>query len=192
MRTWVLLLLGCMLAATSHAQSRRDVYEWTDADGVKHYSDYPQPGARKITLTGAPTMGTVVPSASSPATTTNKPAASRTEYAALEIISPADETSYFEPDEEIVVRVRPEPSLDSEDRLVTYLDGKQLGEINDLEHRLSGVERGAHTLQSAIFARDGSEKIRSARITFHMKQTTATNPRNQGPALRPPPKPKPK
>jgi hypothetical protein len=192
MKTWVLVLLGCMLAATSHAQSRRDVYEWTDADGVKHYSDYPQPGARKITLSGAPTMGTVVPSASPSGSTTNKPAAAQAEYAALEIISPTDETSFFEPDDEIVVRVRPEPSLAAEDRLVTYMDGKQLGEINDLEHRLTGVARGAHTLQSAIFARDGTEKIRSEKITFHMKQTTATNPRNQGPALRPPPKPKPK
>lgn len=192
MKTWVLLLLGCMLVATSHAQSRREVYEWTDADGVRHYSDYPQPGARKITLSGAPTMGTVVPSASPSAATTDKPAAAQAEYAALEIISPADETSYFEPDDEIVVRVRPQPSLDAEDRLVTYMDGKQLGEINDLEHRLTGVERGAHTLQSAIFGRDGKEKIRSERITVHMKQPTSVNSRNQGPALRPPPKPKPK
>lgn len=191
MKTWVLLLLGCMLVATSHAQSRREVYEWTDANGVKHYSDYPQPGARKITLSGAPTMGTVVPSASSSATA-NRPAAAQAEYAALEIISPTDETSFFEPDDEIVVRVRPEPSLDAADRLVTYMDGKQLGEINDLEHRLTGAARGAHTLQSAIFARDGTEKIRSEKITFHMKQTTTVNPRNQGPALRPPPKPKPK
>jgi hypothetical protein len=192
MKTWVLLLLGCMLVATSHAQSRREVYEWTDANGVKHFSDYPQPGARKITLNGAPSMGTVVPSASSSATTTNKPAAAQAEYAALEIISPVDETSYFEPDDEIVVRVRPEPALDSQDRLVTYMDGRQLGEINDLEHRLTGVERGAHTLQSAIFDRDGTEKIRSGKITFHMKQPSIANPRNQGATVRPKPKPTPR
>jgi len=187
MKTWVLVLLGCMLAATSHAQTRRDVYEWTDADGVKHYSDQPQPGARKITLNSAPPMGTVVPSASPSGSTTNKPAAAQTGYAALEIISPQNESSFFQPDDEIVVRVRPEPSLDAEDRLVTYLDGKQLGEINGLEHRLTDLPRGAHTLQSAIFARDGTEKIRSEKITFHMKQPAAGNPRNVGPALKPPP-----
>jgi hypothetical protein len=192
MKTWVLVLLGCMLAATSHAQSRRDVYEWTDADGIKHYSDYPQPGARKITLNGAPTVGTVVPSASSSTTTTNKPAAAQAEYAALEIISPQNESSFFEPDDEIVVRVRSEPTIDEGDRLVTYLDSKPLGDVNQTEHRLAGLERGAHTLQSAIYGFDGKEKIRSEKITFHMKQTTVANPRNQGPAVRPPPKPKPK
>ena len=46
------LLLGCLLALSSQAQTRREVYEWKDADGVKHYSDYPQPGARKIILNG--------------------------------------------------------------------------------------------------------------------------------------------
>jgi hypothetical protein len=192
MRTSVLVLLGCMLVATSHAQSRRDVYEWTDADGIKHYSDYPQPGARKITLNGAPTVGTVVPSASSSTTTTNKPAAAQAEYAALEIISPQNESSFFEPDDEIVVRVRSEPTIDEGDRLVTYLDSKPLGDVNQTEHRLAGLERGAHTLQSAIYGFDGKEKIRSEKITFHMKQTTVANPRNQGPAVRPPPKPKPK
>jgi hypothetical protein len=191
MKTWVLLLLGCMLAATSHAQSRREVYEWTDANGVKHYSDYPQPGARKITLTGAPTMGTVVPSASS-ATNTPKRAGASVQYTVLEIISPQDDSSYFEPDDEITVRVRSEPDLDADDRLVTYLEGKQMGEIDAPDNQISGLERGSHTLQAAIFGRDGKEKIRSAPITIHMKQTTATNPRNQGPAVRPPPKPKPK
>jgi hypothetical protein len=191
MKTWVLLLLGCMLVATSHAQSRRDVYEWVDADGVKHYSDYPQPGARKITLNGSPTMGTVVPSASS-STNNSKPAVTSVQYTALEIISPQNDTSYFEPDDEITVRVRSEPAVDAEDRLVTYLDGKQMGEIGATDLQLGGLERGSHTLQSVIFGRDGKEKIASPRITIHMKQTTVANPRNQGPAVRPPPKPKPK
>lgn len=191
MKTWVLLLLGCMLVATSHAQSRREVYEWTDANGVKHYSDYPQPGARKITLTGAPTMGTVVPSAS-PATNTSKQAGPSVQYTALEIISPQDDTSYFEPDDEITVRVRSEPAVDADDRLVTYLDGKQTGEIGATDLQLSGLERGSHTLQSVIFGRDGKEKISSARITIHMKQTTVANPRSQGTTVRPKPKPAPR
>jgi hypothetical protein len=191
MKTWVLLLLGCMLVATSHAQSRRDVYEWVDANGVKHYSDYPQPGARKITLSGAPTMGTVVPSAS-PSAAPDAAAEAGMQYEALEILSPENESSYFEPDDEIVVRVRSEPSIDSGDRLVTYLDNQQLGDVNQTDHSLAGLERGAHTLQSAIYGRDGKEKIRSAKITFHMKQPTVANPRNQGATVRPKPKPTPR
>jgi hypothetical protein len=191
MKTWVLLLLGCMLVATSHAQSRREVYEWTDANGVKHFSDYPQPGARKITLNGAPSMGTVVPSAS-PSPPPKAAAEAGMQYEALEILSPQNESSYFEPDDEIVVRVRSEPTLDAGDRLVTYLDSKQLGEVNQTDHLLAGLERGAHTLQSAIYGFDGKEKIRSEKITFHMKQPTVANPRNQGTTVRPKPKPAPR
>ena len=110
----------------------------------------------------------------------------------LEIWTPTNDTSFFEPDVEITVRVRSEPALDAADRLVTYLDGKQLPDLNATEHRLTGVARGAHTLQSAIFGRDGTEKIRSSQVVFHMKQPTVANPRNQGPAQRPaPPRPTP-
>jgi hypothetical protein len=66
------------------------------------------------------------------------------------------------------------------------VDGRQLPELNALEHRLTGVPRGAHTVTSAIYGRDGKEKIRSNTVVFHMKQTTVTNPRNLGPAVRPP------
>jgi hypothetical protein len=192
MKTWVPLLLGCLLVTTSHAQSRREVYEWKDANGVTHFSDYPQPGARKIVLNGSPSSASTPQRTATSPSTTRPAAAPQAEYDSLEILTPTDETSFFEPDTEIVVRVRPQPSVDAADRLVTYLDGKQLPELNALEHRLTGLPRGAHTVQSAIFGRDGREKIRSPKVTFHMKQTTVANPRNQGPAVRPQPKPTPR
>jgi hypothetical protein len=184
MKTWV-LLLGCLLALSSQAQTRREVYEWKDADGVTHYSDYPQPGARKIILNGSPTT-TSAQKATTTAAGARQPAASQVVYDRLEIWMPDNEASFFEPDTEIVIRVRSEPSLDEADRLVTYMDGKQLPELNALERRLTGVPRGAHTVTSAIYGRDGKEKIRSTPVVFHMKQTTVTNPRNLGPAVRPP------
>ena len=57
MKPWV-LLLGCLLAAASLAQTtttRREVWEWRDANGVMHYSDAPAPGARKIVIVGSTT-----------------------------------------------------------------------------------------------------------------------------------------
>jgi hypothetical protein len=179
------LLLGCLLALSSQAQTRREVYEWKDADGVTHYSDYPAPGARKIVLNGSPAT-TSPPMATTTAAEARQPAASGVVYDRLEVWSPDNDASFFEPDTEIVIRIRSEPSLGEADRLVTYVDGKQLAELNAIEHRLTGVPRGAHTITSVIFGRDGKEKIRSAPVVFHMKQTTMTNPRNQGPAVRPP------
>lgn len=181
------LLLGCLLALSSQAQTRREVYEWKDADGVTHYSDYPQPGARKIILNGSPT------STSAPKTTTTpgpkpaaKPAAQEVVYDRLEIWAPENGASYFEPDAVISVRIRSEPEVGPADRLLTYLDGKLLPGENATEHSLTNVERGVHSVTSVIVNRDGKELIRSEPVVFHMKQTALPNPRNQGPAVRPP------
>ena len=184
-----LLLLGCLLALTSQAQTRRDVWQWRDENGVTHFSDYPHPGARKITLNGSPPAST----APQAAVATRSPTAAVTaqvQYDRLEILTPGDDEAFFENDVEVVVRLRSEPALGEGDRLATYLDGQLLPEINVLEHRLSGLSRGAHTVMSAIYGRDGTEKVRSPEVTFHLKQTTVTNPRNQGPALRPRPQPR--
>jgi len=187
MKTWV-LLLGCLLALSSQAQTRREVWQWQDANGVTHFSDYPAPGARKIVLNGTPASSTAPPkpAPSTPARPATPSAASAVAYDSLEIWSPDSGASFFEPDEVISIRIRSEPEVDGTDRLLTYLDGKLLPGENSLEHTLTGVERGAHSVTSVIVDRNGKEKIRSAPVVFHMKQTTVTNPRNQGPAIRPP------
>jgi hypothetical protein len=187
MKTW-LLLLGCLLALTSQAQTRREVYAWKDAQGVTHYSDYPQPGARKILLNGAPSTTTATPPATTPAGArpAATPGATEVVYDRLEIWSPENGANFFEPDSVISVRLRAEPELGPTDRLLTYLDGKLLPGENLMEHSLTNVERGAHSVTSVIVDRDGKELIRSAPVVFHMKLTTMNNPRNQGPAVRPP------
>ena len=42
----VLVLIGCMFAGVATA----DIYEWTDEDGVKHYSNYAPPENSKILM----------------------------------------------------------------------------------------------------------------------------------------------
>jgi len=188
MKTWV-LLLGCLLAFASSAQSsRREVWQWKDANGVTHFSDYPQPGARKILLNGAPSTTTATPPAATPAGArpAARPGAIEVVYSRLEIWSPENGANFFEPDSVINIRLRAEPALGPTDRLLTYLDGKLLPGENLMEHSLTNVERGVHSVTSVIVNRDGRELIRSAPLVFHMKQTTVNNPRNQGPTLRPP------
>ena len=187
MKTW-LLLLGCLLALTSQAQTRREVYAWKDAQGVTHYSDYPQPGARKIILNGSPSTTTATPPAATPAGArpAAQSAAAEVVYDRLEIWSPENGANFFEPDSVIDVRLRVEPALGPTDRLLTYLDGKLLPGENLTEHALTNVERGVHSVTSVVVNRDGKELIRSEPLVFHMKQTTVNNPRNQGPAVRPP------
>ena len=195
MKTW-LVLLGCLLAMASQAQSRREVWQWKDANGVTHFSDYPAPGARKIVLNGSPasTAAQPPPQASAAAADgTSTPDPRGTVYSSLEIWSPENGASFFEADAAVSLRIRSEPQLSPGDRLLTYLDGKLLPGENALEQTLTGLDRGVHSASSVILARDGTEKIRSAPVVFHMKPPTASNPRNQGPALRPaPPKPAPR
>src|SRR5512137_87311 len=112
MKTWV-LLLGCLLALSSQAQTRREVWQWRDADGVTHFSDYPQPGARKIILNGAPTTtsATNTTSAAAAARPATQPAAPEVVYDRLEIWSPENGASFFEPDSVISIRIRAEPEV---------------------------------------------------------------------------------
>ena len=194
MKTW-LVLLGCLLAMASQAQSRREVWQWKDANGVTHFSDYPAPGARKIVLNGSPASTAAQPppqASAAAARRTSTPDPRGTVYS-LEIWSPENGASFFEADAAVSLRIRSEPQLSPDDRLLTYLDGKLLPGENALEQTLTGLDRGVHSASSVILARDGTEKIRSAPVVFHMKPPTASNPRNQGPALRPaPPKPAPR
>lgn len=189
------LILGCLLAATSLAQStttRREVWQWRDENGVTHFSDQPVPGARKIVLSGAnPTAA--APSSAAAATVSRPVRPAAVQYSSLEIWQPGNDEAFFGTDAEVNVRLRSDPPLAQGDRLLTYLDGTQLEGENALEHRLTGLSRGAHTLISVIVDGRGNERIRSAPVAFHIRQaSTISNPSSQGPALRPPtPKPRP-
>ncbi len=188
MKTW-LLLLGCLLAFASSAQSsRREVWQWKDADGVTHFSDNPAPGARKIVLNGSPASTPAPRPASAAAATRSaaQPAAAEVVYDRLEIWSPESGASFFEADSVVSIRIRSEPELGPTDRLLTYLDGKLLPGENAMEHSLSNVDRGVHSVTSVIVNRDGRELIRSEPVVFHMRQVSLANPRSQGPAVRPP------
>jgi hypothetical protein len=186
------LLLGCLLALASQVQSasRTEVWVWTDADGVKHYSDYPAPGARKLTLATDSAQGgaTAPPIVSSPPANAGMPPS--TKYKSLEILMPRNETSFFEADTEITVRVQSEPEITGTDKLMTFLDNKIVNPPDSYEHTLTNVERGAHMLVAVISDAGGNEKLRSEPVVFYVKQPTiVTNPRNVGPALKPKPTP---
>jgi hypothetical protein len=192
------LMLGCLIASTSVAQSTskgREVYEWKDANGVTHYSDAPAPGARKIVIIGStPTAAAPAPapSAAAPSATPARSGnVNETRYSSLEIWSPTNGESFFGADAAVNIRLRSEPELAGNDRLLTYLDGKLLSNENAYEHTLSNIDRGVHSVTSVILDAKGNEKIRSQPVVFHIKQpTTVDNPRNRGPAVRPPqPKP---
>lgn len=46
-KRWTCLAMAALLAMST-STSARVVYQWTDRDGVEHFSDTPVPGARRI------------------------------------------------------------------------------------------------------------------------------------------------
>ena len=182
------LLLGCLLALSAQAQeSRRELWTWKDANGVTQYSDRPVPGAKKVELTTSAPVPSATAPAAARATTAAKPATpAAVQYQSLEIWQPENGETFFGADATVNVRMRSEPSLAANDRLLLYLDGKLVeGAPNAYEHTLANLERGVHSMAAVIVDEKGNEKIRSEPRVFHIKPPSVNEARAVGPALRP-------
>lgn len=193
------LLACCLLAFAVQAQETKvQMWKWTDANGVVHYSDVPAPGAVQVGLS----VPQGQPGSAPPVRNTGygeseggddgmrgdaSPASDQV-YASLEIVKPENGASYFEADSVVSVQISPSPALAAGDRVYLYLDGARVGDSDTaLGYTLQNVVRGQHTLASAIYDGQGNEKIRSQPVTFYMKQPTINSPAAVGPSV--PPKP---
>jgi len=185
MKTRMLLLAGCLLAVAVQAQeTRRELWTWKDANGVTQYSDRPVPGATKVQLsTTAPAQ---VAPAAPPAAAAKPAAAAAVQYQSLEIWQPENGESFFGADAAVNVRLRSEPTVAANDRLLLFLDGKLVeGGGGNYEYTLTNLERGAHSITATILDNQGNEKIRSEPRVFHVRQPTVIAPAAVGPNLKP-------
>jgi hypothetical protein len=188
------LLLGCLFALSSQAQeSRRELWTWTDANGVTHFSDRPVPGARQVAVTtSTPQPRVAAPQPASAATSSSPPEAAAISYRSLEIWQPTNGESFFGADAAVNVRVRSEPELSQGHTLLLYLDGKLVeGATNSDSYTITDLQRGVHSLAAVITDERGNEKIRSEPRVFHVRQPTVIPPAAVGPNLRPPVTPTP-
>jgi len=172
------LALGLFAAVVAQAAV---VYKWTDADGVVHFSDQPEPGAEKIYTSAealnrasAPTKSTTMAGAK-PAQKVIKPG--RT-YTVFSISSPTAEQSFF--DEAVPVHLELTPELQKGHTLTWQLNGKPLDDQQDsVQFMLPNLDRGAYTLSASINDPDTQESASAASITFYVKQPRAQAPRAQ-------------
>jgi hypothetical protein len=196
MKTRILVLASCLLAFASQAQeAKKELWTWKDANGVVHFSDTPGPGAKRVDLvvTGPSTGGATARAPATASTVANPPAAPGVTYTSLEIWQPESGASFFDADATVGVRIRSEPELSADDSLLLFLDGKLVeGPANSLDHTLSALDRGAHSVTAQILDARGKEKIRSQPVVFHMKPNTIIAPRAVGPGVRPVPRPTPR
>ncbi len=191
MKKRAVLIAGvlCALATAAHGSSR-ELWTWTDANGVTHYSDTPVPGAKKIQLTG---YGAPLPGAS---TTPAAPTTSRSQsdedqaitYRSLEVTQPTEGANFFGADATVNVVIDIDPVPAPSHRLALYFDGKLVqGATNSRQYTIGNLARGTHTLAAVIQDENGTELMRSPVRTFYVQQPRADNPAVVGPSLRPQP-----
>jgi hypothetical protein len=194
MKTRLPLLAFCLLAYASQAQeSKVQMWMWKDANGVIHYSDVPGPGAVKVGINVSKGQPGAAPPIASESQGGGRgegaTLAAATTYSSLEIVQPANETSFFDADSVVDVQIASDPALGAGDSVYLYLDGERVGSSGDaMGYSLPNVPRGAHTLSAVIVDSGGTEKIRSQPVVFYMKQNTINAPAAVGPKLKSPPK----
>jgi hypothetical protein len=102
MKTRMLWLICCMVALSSQAQTtKRALWVWKDANGVTHYSDKPEPGAKQMEIVG--TTPTAPPSQPPPVQAAPPAPPPQREYTLLEFTAPDKDASFFGPDTEVTV-----------------------------------------------------------------------------------------
>jgi hypothetical protein len=163
-----------------------------DERGVTHYSDRPVPGATRVELA---TSNRAAAPTSSPAPAT--PAPQRTQpagppYRNFEIWQPAEGEAIINTGGQVTVNVRVDPSLEPGHTLFLYLDGRRVEGFppNASSYDLKDVPRGTHRVLAVISDGRGARVQEAGPVNFTVRQESIAQP-PVGPALRPPPKPRP-
>ena len=179
MRKWLILFS----ALSGTAASAAPAWTWVDADGTRHYSDRPVPGAQQVELSGAQGFGTTArarrtASADGEGATAGAPGAP---YQSIEVVSPAEQETLWNIGGNLPVQVRFQPALQSGHRYDLLLDGQRRN-VNTATPRvtLPDVFRGEHTLQIVVIDSVGEEISRSPARVFFVQQTSIQNPNSAG------------
>jgi hypothetical protein len=173
-------MVAVLAAFAGHAAV---VYKWTDAAGVVHYSDQPEPGAEKVqTATGA------AKAAAAPALSNPDPADPDAEkatlvlgYAQFAVASPTPEQVFFG-DEPISVNLAVSPALKQNHTLVWNLNGKELQEhANSSLFSLSSLERGTYVIAATVSDPETGQSRSTDNVTFYVRQPSLLAPQHQKP-----------
>ena len=184
MRKWLILLFALPATTASSAPA----WTWVDANGTVHFSDRPVPGARQVELAGAQGFGMAAPGPTGPRAAA--PGQTAAPYENIEIVSPSDQETLWNIGTTLNVLVQFQPPLLPGHRFDVAIDGQRRN-LNTASPRttVSGVFRGAHSLQIVVIDTAGAEVMRSQARSFFVQQTSIQSPTNR--QANPPPNPNP-
>lgn len=171
----LMVFLSIMISGLVQAQ----VYRSIGKDGSVIYSDQPTEGSVEVQVKELET----VKSLETPPLT-DKPKARETQqsiYSTLLITSPENDLSVRDNTGNIDVSVSVKPGLNSNHKLVLFLDGKEYSRGNTTGFKLENIDRGTHQLRAAVVDAKGHQLIDSKSVTFHMLRFSAVKPKPSPP-----------
>ena len=143
----------------------QQVYRSVDAEGNVIFSDEETEGAEEVVI---PETQTLPPLSDGNFKYTPAKEPKKEEYTVLEIVSPGNDQAIRENSGNITVKVSVSPRLVRSDKLVLYMDGKEVGVSSGTSFSLTNVDRGTHTLRAVIKGPEDRIRKSSASVTFHM------------------------
>ena len=163
----ILVLLGLLAAAGAFAEA----YTWTDENGIVHYSDRPQPGAKIIDL--GQSRATRRPATTSRGSNTTDATEGSTSvgYSSIEIASPSAEETLWNIEATLNVTLTLTPTLRPGHQVRVYFDGTPQV-VSGTSFQLQEVYRGVHNLQAEVIDDTGKLLIRSRPSRFYVQQNS--------------------
>ena len=155
------------------------LYKWVDAQGNVHYSDKPQPGAKKLVLPKASTFnppntvkltptGSDAPRSAAPDASASQEPGAGPAYTAITVAAPADQSTIWNTDS-VTVSVSVTPELRPGDSVNITLDGKTQS-VQGTSATFAGLDRGSHTVEATL------GELKAAQITFYIQKTSIIKP----------------
>ncbi len=170
----IFALLGLLAAGAIVAD---EAYTWTDENGVVHFSDRPQPGAKAIDLPESQARRPAPTRRSTPTNSTNEPAATDDaadepfSYTSIDFASPAAEETLWNIEGVLNVSLNLQPALQPGHQVRVYFDGNaQI--VGGTSFQLEEVWRGVHNIQAEVLDETGTLMIRSRTNRFYVQQNT--------------------
>jgi hypothetical protein len=178
MRATRLTLLPLALCLTSVSALAATVYKWTDANGVVHYSDQPNPQAKEVEVEAGLSYGK---SASSASTSAAAPAEAAgpapPAYSECVMYQPENDETF--PNTTVITgSIRISPPLQPGHRIAVALDNRRQANAvaTPTGFTITEVERGSHTLFFAVEDAAGKQLCRSEAVTIHVRQPSLLSP----------------
>lgn len=139
---------------TQTSDNTTTVYKRIEADGSVSFSDQPQAASEKLLIAPVTTVPAIKPIQNPPVREIDK--SNPIIYGTLEILSPANNTSFHSGSGDVEVSMRIEPALFYSHEIDLYLDGNLLVRSRDLQRTLKKVDRGTHELHVKVVDRENN------------------------------------